>query len=41
MLDEAQRHLERVIHRTLRDAKLAGRNTAFQNDVAARTLRLI
>ncbi|MDX1424992.1 MAG: hypothetical protein R3322_17730 [Kiloniellales bacterium] len=41
MLSEAQRHLERVIYRTIRDAKLAGRNTAFQNEVAARTLRWI
>ncbi len=39
MLREADRHLERVIYRAIQDAKLAGQDDMFQNDVAARTVR--
>ena len=31
----------RVIYRAIQDAKLAGRDNAIQNDVAARTVRWI
>ncbi len=39
MLREADRHLERVIYRAIQDAKLAGQDEMFQNDVAARIVR--
>ncbi len=39
MLREADRHLERVIYRAIQDAKLAGQDEMFQNDVAERTVR--
>ncbi len=41
MLREADRHLERVIHRAIQDAKLAGRDNTIQNEVAVRTVRWI
>lgn len=39
MLREADRHLERVIYRAIRDAKLAGQDDPSQNQVAVRTVR--
>ena len=41
MLREADRYLERVIYRAIRDAKRAGQTHAIQNRVAARTARWI
>ena len=41
MLREADRYLERVIYRAIRDAKRAGRPPVIQNRVAARTARWI
>ena len=39
MLREADRHLERVIFRAIQDAKLAGQDETFQNEMAVRTVR--
>ncbi len=41
MLREAYGHLERVIYRAIQDAKLAGQDDMFQNEVAVRTVRWI
>lgn len=41
MLREADRYLERVIYRAIRDAKRAGQTDASQNRVAARTARWV
>lgn len=39
MIENAERHLERVINRTIRVAELAGQDHTAQNKVATRTLR--
>jgi hypothetical protein len=39
MLQNVDRHLERVIHRTIWIADLAGENYTTQNEVAVRTVR--
>ncbi len=39
MRNSADRHLERVIHRTICVAELAGENYTTQNEVAVRTVR--
>ncbi len=39
MLKNADRHLERVIHRTIWVAELGGQDYTTQNQVAVRTLR--
>ncbi len=39
MINNAERHLERVIRRTIWIAELSGRNHATQTDEAVRTLR--
>ncbi len=39
MRNNADRHLERVIHRSICLAELAGKNYPTQNEVAVRTVR--
>ncbi len=39
MRNNADRHLDRVIHRTICIAKLAGENYTIQNELAMRTVR--
>ncbi len=39
MRNNADRHLERVIHRSICLAELAGENYPIQNEVAVRTVR--
>ena len=39
MLKNTDRHLERVIHRTLRNAEWGGQDYTTQNEVAVRTVR--
>ncbi len=39
MRKNADRHLERVIHRTIRNAEWGGQDYATQNEVAVRTVR--
>ncbi len=39
MLKNANRHLERVIHRTISLAELGGQDYTTQNEVAVRTVR--
>ncbi len=39
MRNNADRHLERVIHRSICLAELAGENSAIQNEVAVRSVR--
>ncbi len=39
MLKNADRHLERVIHRTISLAELGGQDYTTQNEVAVRTVR--
>ncbi len=39
MLKNADRHLERVIHRTIWIAELGGQDYTTQNEVAVRTVR--
>ena len=39
MRNNADRHLERVIHRSICLAELAGKNYPIQNEVAVRTVR--
>ncbi len=41
MRNNADRHLERVIRRTILDAKLSGKDYPTQNKVAAHTVRRI
>ena len=41
MLKNADRHLERVIHRTISLAELGGQDYTAQNQVAVRTVRWI
>ncbi len=41
MLKNVDRHLERVIHRTICVAELAGENYTTQNEVAVHTVRRI
>ncbi len=39
MRNNTDRHLDRVIHRTICIAKLAGENYTIQNELAVRTVR--
>ncbi len=39
MRNNADRHMERVIHRSICLAELAGENSAIQNEVAVRSVR--
>ena len=41
MLRNVDKHLERVIRRTVLDAKLSGKDYPTQNEVAAHTVRRI
>ena len=41
MLRNVDKHLERVIRRTILDAKLSGKDYPTQNEVAAHTVRRI